>query len=152
MKILVLGGSHFVGRALVEVAVGDGLDVTTLNRGRSGTDTDGATLIRVDRTNHDAFAAAVHGRSWDAVIDTWAGAPLHSTVAAQLLGPMAGHYGYVSSRSVYSWPITPGLDESHPPVEGDPQDTTSDDYAKPSVGVSSGYSRRGRTRSSLERV
>ena len=76
----------------------------------------------------------MRGSSWDAVIDTWAGAPLHTTVAAQLLGPRAGHYGYVSSRSVYAWPITPGLDESHPAVQGDPQDTDSDDYAKTKRG------------------
>ncbi len=129
MKVLVLGGSHFVGRALVESAIARGHEVTALNRGRTGHDVDGATLIRADRTDHEEFAAALGDESWDAVIDTWSGAPAVAAAAAALLGPRAAHYGYVSSRSVYSWPIAIGLDESHATVDGDPDDTASDDYA-----------------------
>lgn len=134
MKILVIGGSHFVGRCLVEAAIAGGHEVTTLNRGLSGHDVPGATLLRVDRTNLDAFAASLEQHTWDAVIDTWSGAPVHATDAAKLLGPRTRHYGFVSSRSVYSWPIAIGLDESHATVEGDPEDSSSDDYAKAKRG------------------
>src|SRR5262249_29858460 len=49
--------------------------------------------------------------------------------AARLLAGRAGHYCYVSSRSVYRWPIPPGGDESAPVVEADPTSAASDDYA-----------------------
>ncbi len=66
---------------------------------------------------------------WDAVIDTWSGAPAVVSDSATLLTDRAGHYGYVSSRSVYRWPIPAGLDESAPVVDGDPADTGQEDYA-----------------------
>jgi hypothetical protein len=50
-------------------------------------------------------------------------------MAARLLGPRTHHYAYVSSRSVYTWPNAVGIDESHPAVDGNPDDTLSDDYA-----------------------
>lgn len=134
MKLLVLGGSHFVGRTLAETAVSAGHDVTVLNRGLTGATIAGASPLCADRTNRAVFEAAVDDRSWDAVVDTWAGAPTHTTFAAQLLGPRVDHYGYVSSRSVYTWPIEPGLDESYPVVEGDPDDTGGDDYARSKRG------------------
>ena len=129
MKVLVLGGSHFVGRAVVETALARGHEVTMVNRGLTGHLVDGATLVRVDRTNHEEFSSALRNDSWDSVIDTWSGASVHATAAAMLLGPHTGHYGYVSSRSVYSWPIAIGLDELHPTVDGDPHGAASDDYA-----------------------
>jgi nucleoside-diphosphate-sugar epimerase len=46
-----------------------------------------------------------------------------------MLAGRVGHYGLVSSRSVYRWPIPPGLDESAPVVDGDPDDSGDDDYA-----------------------
>jgi 2'-hydroxyisoflavone reductase len=134
MKVLILGGSHFVGRALVETAMHGGHDVTMLNRGLSGHLVDGVTLIRADRTNHDEFGVAIEPHSWDAVIDTWSGSPVHATIAAKVLGPRTQHYGYVSSRSVYTWPNIIGLDESHATVDGNPQDASSRDYAKTKRG------------------
>ena len=133
MKILVLGGSHFVGRALVEDALHHGHEVTALNRGLSGRAVDGAKFIRADRTNHDELAAAIQTAEWDAVIDTWSGSPIHATEAARLLGPRTHHYGYVSSRSVYTWPIAVGSDESHATVDSEPDDT-SVDYARTKRG------------------
>ncbi len=134
MRLLVLGGSHFVGRALVEAALSAGHDVVTLNRGLTGRASDGAVLLRADRTNHAELVAAIGDRSWDAVIDTWAGPPIHASFAAEVLAPRVAHYGYVSSRSVYSWPIEIGLDESHPVVDGDATDTHDDDYARTKRG------------------
>ena len=134
LKLLVLGGSHFVGRAVVEAALRRSHEVTTVNRGLTGHHVDGARLIRADRTNHVEFRAALGEQAWDAVIDTWSGPPVDATAAANLLGPRTRHYGYVSSRSVYSWPNALGLDESHATVDGNPVDSSSADYAKTKRG------------------
>ena len=48
---------------------------------------------------------------------------------ARACWPPAGHYGYVSSRSVYRWPIPVGMDESAPVVDGDPRSAEDGDYA-----------------------
>ncbi|HEX9065655.1 MAG TPA: NAD-dependent epimerase/dehydratase family protein [Streptosporangiaceae bacterium] len=129
MKILVLGGTHHVGRAVAEAAVRRGDDVTTLNRGRTGADVPGARVRRADRTDHEELRAALGDDTWDAVIDTWSAAPRVVADSAGLLSGRAGHYGYVSSRSVYQWPIAVGADENAPVVEGDPDSDESADYA-----------------------
>jgi 2'-hydroxyisoflavone reductase len=133
MKLLVLGGTHHVGRAVVETALERGDDVTTLNRGMTGHQVPGARAVHADRTDPAALAAALEsgtlaGESWDAVIDTWSGAPRVVADAGALLAGRAGHYGYVSSRSVYrSFP--PGADESALVVDADPASDDGADYA-----------------------
>jgi 2'-hydroxyisoflavone reductase len=82
-----------------------------------------------DRTDPGALRAALRDGSWDAAIDTWSGAPRVVSDAAGLLAGQCGHYSYVSSRSVYRWPIPPGADESAPVVDGDATAETDDDYA-----------------------
>jgi nucleoside-diphosphate-sugar epimerase len=67
---------------------------------------------------------------WDAVIDTWSGAPRAVRITAQMLADRAGHYCYVSSRSVYRWPIPVGIGESAPVVDGDPGSVEDGDYAR----------------------
>ncbi|MGO8961607.1 MAG: NAD-dependent epimerase/dehydratase family protein [Streptosporangiaceae bacterium] len=128
MKLLVLGGTHHVGRAVVEEALARGDQVTTLTRGVSGASAHGALALHADRTDPAALRAALGDVSWDAVIDTWSGAPRVVLDSATLLAGRAAHYGYVSSRSVYSWPIAIGLDESGPVVAGDPASGDGDDY------------------------
>src|SRR5450756_2828385 len=120
MRLLVLGGTHHVGRAAVEAALARGDEVTTLNRGVSGPPPAGALALHADRNSPEEGAAALAGGDWDAVIDTWGAAPRAVRDAAGLLADRAGHYCYVSSRSVYRWPIAPGADESAPVVDGDP--------------------------------
>jgi nucleoside-diphosphate-sugar epimerase len=132
MRLLVLGGTHHVGRAVVETALERGDQVTTLNRGLSRAPAPGVEALTADRTDRGALRQAIAGRTWDAVIDTWAGAPRVVRDAAGLLAGQAGqagHYGYVSSRSVYAWPIPRGADEHAPLVEGDPDDEGEEDYA-----------------------
>ncbi len=125
----MLGGTHHVGRAVVEEALARGDEVTTLTRGVSGEPAAGARALHADRTDPAALRAALRGPDWDAVIDTWSGAPCVVLDSARLLAGRAGHYAYVSSRSVYSWPIAIGLDESGPVVAGDPASESADDYA-----------------------
>jgi 2'-hydroxyisoflavone reductase len=129
MRLLVLGGTHHVGRAVVEEALARGDQVTTLTRGVSGPSAPGALALHADRTDPDALAAALGDATWDAVVDTWSGAPRVVLDSARVLSGRADHYTYVSSRSVYEWPPPVGLDESGPVVDGDPASDASDDYA-----------------------
>src|SRR5258707_11312114 len=88
MRVLVLGGTHHVGRAVVETALARGDDVTTLNRGVSGHPPPGALVLHADRTDPAALRAALSSLgdgTWDAVIDTWRGAPCVVADAAALL-------------------------------------------------------------------
>lgn len=129
MRILVLGGTHHVGRAVVEAALARGDDVTTLTRGESGPPADGAEARHADRLDPAALAAALADDEWDAVVDTWSLAPRAVLSSARLLADRALHYTYVSSRSVYAWPIPVGADESAPLVAGDPAAEDASDYA-----------------------
>jgi 2'-hydroxyisoflavone reductase len=129
MRLLVLGGTHHVGRAVVETALARGDQVTTLTRGVSGPSAPGAHALHADRTDPAALRAVLGDGTWDAVIDTWSDAPLVVGQSATLLAGRAGHYGYVSSASVYRWPIPPGADETAPVVAADPDSTDGDDYA-----------------------
>lgn len=129
MRLLILGGTHHVGRAVVEVALARGDEVTTLTRGVSGPPAPGARALYADRRDPDGMRAVLGRAEWDAVVDTWSGAPVAVRDAVALLTGRVGHYGYVSSRSVYRWPLLVGLDESAPVVSGDPDLDTNQDYA-----------------------
>jgi 2'-hydroxyisoflavone reductase len=129
MRLLVLGGTHFVGRAVAEEALARGDHVTTLTRGVSGASTAGALALHADRTDPAALRAVLGDATWDAVVDTWSGAPRVVLDSAGLLAGHAGHYSYVSSRSVYQWPPAVGLDESGPVVDGEPDSDDAADYA-----------------------
>lgn len=135
MKLLVLGGTHFVGRAVVEAALADGIEVTTLNRGLSPVPAADVRTLLADRTDQAALGQAIGDGAWDAVIDTWSGAPRTAAVAAGLLAGRVGHFGYVSSRSVYMWPFPAGADEHAAVVDGDPDSDDSSDYAAAKRGA-----------------
>lgn len=129
MRLLVLGGTHHVGRCVVEDALARGWDVTTLNRGLTGPDSPGVDARTADRRDPAALAGALGGDEWDLVVDTWSGAPGVLRTAARLLAGRTRHFGYVSTRSVYAWPIPAGADESAPVVDGDPGSDDEQDYA-----------------------
>jgi 2'-hydroxyisoflavone reductase len=121
VRVLVLGGTHHVGRAAVEVALGRGDDVTTLNRGRSREPAAGVRALRADRTVPGELAAATAGEGpWDLVLDTWSAAPSAVLEAVTTLAARAETYAYVSTRSVYRWPIPRSADESVPVVDAEP--------------------------------
>ncbi len=125
----MLGGTHHVGRSVVEVALAAGHSVTTINRGVSGPPAQGCEARYADRLDQESMRGAIGSGEWDAVIDTWSGSPRAVGVAARLLADRAAHYGYVSSRSVYRWPIPPGADETAAVVDGDPDSTERSDYS-----------------------
>ncbi|MGY5005777.1 NAD-dependent epimerase/dehydratase family protein [Streptomyces griseus] len=119
MRLLMLGGTEFVGRAVTDAALARGWDVTVFHRGRHAPPP-GVRALTGDRTAGPAGLAALTegGPDWDLVVDTWSGAPSAVRDAARLLCDRAGHFGYVSSRSVYAYPAAAGLDEDGPPVAG----------------------------------
>ncbi|MGN9841465.1 NAD-dependent epimerase/dehydratase family protein [Nonomuraea sp. H19] len=136
MRVLVLGGTEFVGRAVVEEALGLGWDVTVFNRG-SHVPPAGVTALRGDRSAPGGLAALERGE-WDVVVDTWSWAPAAVTESASLLAGRAGHYVYVSSRSVYADPVPFGADESAPLVESSADERDASDYARNKAGAELG--------------
>lgn len=139
-RLLVLGGSDFVGRAVVDDALARGWDVTVLNRGSTSVP-DGVRQLVGDRTRPDGLDA-LHAddvpQKWDVVVDTWSWAPVAVRDAARTLAgrlPGDNRYVYVSSRSVYPFPTARGADETAPLVDGDPDDTSHDDYARAKRGA-----------------
>ncbi len=120
MQILVLGGTSFVGRAVVEDALRRGWSVTTLNRGRAD-DVPGVDARRGDRLEVEGLAS-LGDDEWDVVVDTWSSVPSAVSRAATALSDRAGRYAFVSSRSVYAWAPPAGADESAPLVDVDAEE------------------------------
>jgi nucleoside-diphosphate-sugar epimerase len=128
MRLLVLGGTGFVGRAIVDEARARGDEVTVLNRGHRPP-VAGVTALVGDRATGSGLAALAGG-AWDAVVDTWSGAPRAVRDAASALASRAGHYAYVSSRSVYADGAAGApLTEDAPVVDASPDAGDEADYA-----------------------
>lgn len=106
MRLLVLGGTRFVGRAIVTAALSHGWEVTTLNRGRSDADVAGVHVARGDRTRRADLATLAAAGPWDAVVDTSGYVPRDVLAACEVLEPRAGRYVFMSTVSVYrGWPV-----------------------------------------------
>ncbi|MEV7780822.1 NAD-dependent epimerase/dehydratase family protein [Kitasatospora sp. NPDC088351] len=107
MRLLVMGGTWFLGRAVVDGALARGWSVTTFSRGRSGSPAPGADHVLGDRTvEEDLRRLAGHG-PWDAVIDTSSTelAPRGVLLGASVLRSQVRHWVHVSTVSVYrGWP------------------------------------------------
>ncbi|MFF8617911.1 NAD-dependent epimerase/dehydratase family protein [Streptomyces sp. NPDC015350] len=107
MRILVLGGTWFLGRAVVADALGRGWEVTVFNRGRSAPDPAGVRAVHGNRTSIDDIRRLVHEGPWDAVIDTSSSdlAPREVLLSARALGDQTDRWVHVSTVSVYAqWP------------------------------------------------
>lgn len=99
-KILILGGTSFIGPRQVEYALARGHTITLFNRGRTNPQLfPTVEKLRGDRATGDL--ASLKGRTWDAVIDNSATNPKWVQDSAQLLKGSAGQYVFISTRSVY---------------------------------------------------
>ncbi|KUL53057.1 reductase [Streptomyces sp. NRRL F-4489] len=132
MRLLILGGTEFVGRALAEAAVARGWDVTVFHRGRHPAP-QGVTVLHGDRLAEGGTAALEDG-AWDAVVDTWSAAPVAVRDTARLLAGRVGRYAYISTCSVYAFPPVERISEAAAVVDGSPDDTGAEDYARAKRG------------------
>jgi nucleoside-diphosphate-sugar epimerase len=110
MRILVMGGTWFLGKAVVVDALQRGWQVTTFTRGRSGEPVPGAVAVHGDRLLARDLRRLAEFGPWDAVVDTSASelAPRDVLVGARVLERVSERYVYVSTVSVYQgWPNEP---------------------------------------------
>src|SRR5579871_4949872 len=99
MKLLILGGTVFLGRHLVEAALARGHTITLFNRGQTNPDLfPEAEKLRGKR---DGDLTVLQGRRWDAVIDTSGYVPRIVRASAELLAASTNHYTFISSISAY---------------------------------------------------
>ncbi|MDQ1748716.1 MAG: hypothetical protein QOD07_2979 [Frankiaceae bacterium] len=111
MRILVIGGSSFVGRAIVANALERGHEVTLFNRGK----TDPGAFPQAEHIvgDRNGSLSELDGRSWDATVDVCAYVPAQVRRLLAALGDAAGHYTFVSTISVYGQDVAEtGFDES----------------------------------------
>jgi nucleoside-diphosphate-sugar epimerase len=113
VRLLVLGGTAFLGRAVAAAALGRGHDVTCVARGISGSVPDGVRLVRVDRSDADARLGGVEEEDWDGVVDVGR-LPGPVGRAARWLAPRTRHAVLVSTGNVYADHSAAGADESTP--------------------------------------
>ena len=125
MKLLVLGGTRFLGRHFVEAAIQAGHDVTVFARGVTPSPWTSSQLTHLvgDRDPRKGQGLAVlEGGSWDAAIDLSGYVPRCVEASARLLEAKVAHYTFVSSMSVYADASRPDLDEATPvAVLADPE-------------------------------
>ncbi len=109
-RILILGGTGFLGPALVEAARARGDEVTLFNRGK--TNPGKFTDVEQLHGDRDGKLEALAGRRWDVAIDTSGYVPRIVRMSAELLAPSVERYVFVSSISAYDETIPPGSDET----------------------------------------
>jgi nucleoside-diphosphate-sugar epimerase len=113
MRLLILGGTWFLGRTIAEQAIDAGWRVTTFSRGRSGCDVPGTEAVRGDRQNPADVARLADSGEWDAVVDASGYVPVAVETSAKALRPRAARYVYLSTVNAYKgWPNEPLTDES----------------------------------------
>ncbi|MDQ3894433.1 MAG: SDR family oxidoreductase [Actinomycetota bacterium] len=117
MRLLVLGGTLFLGRAVVEAALARGDEVTIYTRGQ----TNPHLFPEVERLRGDRERdlSPLRGRTWDALVDTSGYVPRVVRASAEALADSGAHYTFVSSISVYR-------DFSEGPRENSPLETLAD--------------------------
>jgi 2'-hydroxyisoflavone reductase len=127
MRILIIGGTHFVGHGMAQAALDAGHDVTLLHRNRTD-ELPAATHLLADR-NGDL--SALVGGDWDATIDVCAYVPSQVRRLREALGDRGGHHLFVSTVSVYQEPSGPGASEDSPlfdePTDGN-EEVTNETY------------------------
>src|SRR6185369_2567550 len=109
MKILIIGGTRFLGRHLVTAALARDHDVTLFNRGNYSTHADVET-IEGDRHSE---LQKLKGRRWDAVVDTCGHLPRAVRGAAEALGDSIDRYVFVSSQNAYADVSVPDITEDY---------------------------------------
>ncbi len=130
MRLLIIGGTRFLGRHLVEAALARNHEVTLFNRGKSnpGLFPQLETIIGDRERDIDKF----NGRFWETVIDTSGYVPRLVRLSAEVLKDNAPHYVFISSISVYEDARKIGIDESYPVAKI--QDETTEEVTGETYG------------------
>jgi 2'-hydroxyisoflavone reductase len=131
MKLLLIGGPKFVGRAIIEAALAAGHEITTFNRGQTNADL--YPEIEKLHGDRDGGLDALKGRSWDAVIDTSGYTPGVVRQSAELLRDAVKTYVFVSSISVYEGDFD-GVDENGP-LQQMPEGASLEEVTGPTYGA-----------------
>ncbi len=122
MRILIIGGTAFVGRHLAQAAIDAGHQLTLFHRGRTGPDLfPQANHLTGDR---DRDLHALRTGAWDATIDVCAYLPRQVQSLADALDGRGGHQMFISSTSVYRTPVSAGFGEDAPLAEPPDPDVT----------------------------
>lgn len=137
MRILLLGGTSFVGPAVARAALRRGWEVTCVHRGTRPSPL-GVRAVLGDRTDPDVLARLAAER-FDVAVDTWSLAPRIVRDTARALAGSVDRWAYVSTRSVYDDPPV-GADESAAVRDGDP-DADGVDYPHDKRGAELAYDR-----------
>ena len=127
MRLLVLGGTKFLGRHAVDAALADGHEVTIFTRGKTNAD----LFPEVEHLtgDRDGDLGALAGRAWDGVVDTSGYVPRVVRQSAELLRDAVGRYVFVSSISVYAGFAEPVTEASAVAELEDPaSETVEGDY------------------------
>lgn len=112
MRILIIGGTAFVGRHTAQAAIDSGHEVSLFNRGRTAPGLfPQATHLAGDR---DSDLSALAGGDWDAIVDVCAYFPRQVRSLADALDGRGDRYVYISSVSAYSGSVPRGYDETAP--------------------------------------
>lgn len=114
MRILVLGGTIFLGKAVTDVLLARGHHVTHFNRGKSRAPDSRVETLHGDRSDAAALPRAFAGHKWDAAVDTSGYLPKVVRLSATALQEKALRYLFVSSVSAYADLSAPGYDEDSP--------------------------------------
>lgn len=130
MRILIIGGTVFLGRHIVAEALARGHQLTLFNRGQHGAE----LFPEVERLRGDRNGdlSALDGHAWDAVIDTCGYFPRQVRAMAEHLAPQVGHYTFISTISVYPEFSKVGIEE------GDPLGTLADPTVEEITGETYG--------------
>lgn len=125
MNILILGGTQFIGRHIVETLLAAGHEVSILTRGKSPDELPAhVERLRGDRDEGAAGLAAVAGRTWDACVDVSGYTARQVRPSAELLLASVQRYVYISAVSVYGDPQDRPVFENHPRMTPAAEDVT----------------------------
>jgi len=112
MKLLILGGTRFVGRHLVTAALAREAEITLFNRGKHRSSA--LTNVETIYGDRNSDLAKLQGRRWDAVVDTCGYLPPTVRASAEILSHAVDRYVFISSQSVYADVSRLGVNETAP--------------------------------------
>ena len=153
MRVLILGGTSFVGRAIAEDALRSGAELTLFGRGKTGTGLfPGVPRLTGDRDRADY--AALRGGDWDALIDVSGYVPRHVGQAMDAVCGRVGRYVFISSHAVYRHVgVEPGATEDFPrrAPRRDTEVLDGDNYGRLKVACEDDVLARYRRRATIVR-